>query len=224
MTNETPIEGAENPQINGSNEKNSSSNESPLTESQIKTPEISEKIENIPAAPLTSQPPKKQLSEKQLKALEKGRKKLEDLRKRNRKKNKRVNKIEKEDHVTKNKENNENKEDDSSNKSIASEEDESMVNKKNNNKSDEDKGNEEDKENKTIIIERQNDGYILLFLIGIIAIGAFFLFRYLRNRSQNNTYESYVPEENEETNIRVDRRAPVTSSGAFPVFEDRNGD
>jgi hypothetical protein len=32
-----------------------------------------------------------------------------------------------------------------------------------------------------------------------------------------------VPEENEETNIRVDRRAPVTSDGAFPVFENRNG-
>jgi len=218
MSNETQIEGSENPQIDASNEKNSSSKPDYLNETQPETFKISEKTENIPQAPLISQPPKKQLSEKQLKALEKGRKKLERLRKRNsRKRNKMVNKKEKENKAIKTNENDENKEN------------KDMVEKKNENKeykedqsSLEDITFKDDKENKIIVIERKNDGYILLFLIGIIAVILFFLFRYLRNRSQNNNYETYM-QENEEVNIRDSGEAPVTSDGAYPVFEQHSG-
>jgi len=68
--------------------------------------------------------------------------------------------------------------------------------------------------------EKDNSGVILLFFLGLIAVGVWIYFRYFRgNFNFFGIFENREEDEDVEPALRVDNSTPVTKDGAWPVFQ-----
>jgi hypothetical protein len=70
--------------------------------------------------------------------------------------------------------------------------------------------------------EKDNSGAILLFFLGLIAVGIWIYFRYFKGKFDFFGILANSEENDEvEPAFRVDNSMPVTKDGAYPVFEVR---